>query len=198
MTPASPMPTKLQEEIVGLAESINHIVENFKKLHNPLLESTEFVPKATEQLDKISQQTEQAAHKMLDRIEQITMREENVINGLSKIAALADGAHTSELKAQLESLTDMAGQNRDDAYQIMDALQFQDITAQQMNHAAALLEEIESKLRMITGILQGEYGNEAEPGKAPVKKERAYDPHAEFVDKQAHQKDIDSMFSAKK
>jgi chemotaxis regulatin CheY-phosphate phosphatase CheZ len=198
MTTPTQLPNSLKNEIVGLTETITQIVENFKKLHNPLVESTEFVPKATEQLDKISQQTEQAAHKMLDRIEKITMREEDVIGGLKKIAPLADGTHASELQALINSLTDMAGQNRDDAYQIMDALQFQDITAQQMNHAAALLEEIEGKLKLITGILLNEQAGSAPKSDAPPKKERAYDPHADFVDKQAHQKDIDSMFAPKK
>lgn len=198
MTNTAPIPGKLQDEIARLTESITQIVENFKKLHNPLIESTEYVPKATEQLDKISEQTEQAAHKMLDRVEKITMREDEVISGLAKIASLGDGSHSAELKTLVSSLTEMAGQNRDDAYQIMDALQFQDITAQQMNHAAALLEEIEGKLRLITGILLNEHAGQAKKGDPPAKKDRAYDPHAEFVDKQAHQKDIDSMFAAKK
>jgi len=198
MTNTAPIPGKLQDEIARLTESITQIVENFKKLHNPLIESTEYVPKATEQLDKISEQTEQAAHKMLDRVEKITMREDEVISGLAKIASLADGSHNSELTTLVNSLTEMAGHNRDDAYQIMDALQFQDITAQQMNHAAALLEEIEGKLRLITGILLNEHAGQVKKGEAPAKKDRAYDPHAEFVDKQAHQKDIDTMFAAKK
>ena len=43
-----------------------------------------------------------------------------------------------------------------DAFSIMDTLQFQDITSQQMNHAASLLEDIEVKLNKIVQVLEGD------------------------------------------
>ena len=86
----------------------------------------------------------------------------------------------------------MAQANLDDVYQVMDALQFQDITSQQIQHAAAMLEQIEVKLHKIVGIVTGEK-SESPSAKANAK-QRVYDPHAEFQDKKADQNDIDSIF----
>jgi hypothetical protein len=75
----------------------------------------------------------------------------------------------------------------------MEALQFQDITAQQMDHAASLLEDVEGKLHGIISTLVGQGDMPAVP-KATAKK-RAYDPHADMVDKKTDQDTIDTLFA---
>lgn len=74
----------------------------------------------------------------------------------------------------------------------MNALQFQDITSQQMNHAASLLEEIETKLTQICQVFG--IGSETSEEESSDKKERVYDPHADLYEKKTEQKDVDSMF----
>ena len=189
---------KIQREICELSDAISRVVESFKEVKNPLMESQEKVPQATSQLDKISEQTEAAAHQMLDRVEKITQREEDIIAGLGQIREFAEGGDLDRLKSTLKEMDEKANTNLNDAYMIMDALQFQDITTQQMNHAAALLEEIETKLKSITSALNGNPVNDEqeEPTEeAPAAKTRVYDPHAEFVDKQTEQNEIDSLFA---
>ena len=194
MTAKEGLQARIQREIGELTESISGLVEGFKKLQRPLVESHEKVPQATNQLDKISAQTEQATHRMLDMIEKITQREEEVIGGIQQLREKAAAGDTSDIEQSCTTITQRAQQNLDDAYMIMDSLQFQDITAQQMNHAASILEEIESKLHQILSGIG-----------APVRKEesdqprrqRAFDPHADFVDRQANQADIDSLFEQK-
>lgn len=188
MSGTNTLHTKIQSEVVNLASSIKDIVDKFKQLHAPLSESKETVPKATEQLDKVSEQTEAATHQMLDRIEKITERDQNVIAGLKKLKDdSAEGAST------VDSLIEMVESNCGDAYLIMDALQFQDITAQQMDHAASLLEEIELKLVGIVGVLDGEQERVDDTADSLPRKERAFDPHADMFEAKTGQKDIDSM-----
>ncbi|MBD3402663.1 hypothetical protein GF420_07190 [candidate division GN15 bacterium] len=194
--------SKIQREISELSEAVNTVVESFKQVKNPLVESQEKVPMATDQLDKISEQTEAAAHQMLDRIEQITQREEELIAGLGQIKDLAASNSGDEIGLIVENITEKAETNLNDAYMIMDALQFQDITAQQMNHAASLLEDIEKKLKRIISALNGraEEQKEAATPEEPASKarDRVYDPHADFVDKRTEQEDIDSLFDRAK
>lgn len=185
---------KMQSEVVALASSINEVVEKFRQLQNPLAESRDSVPKATEQLDKISEQTEAATHQMLDKVEGISQREEEVIQGLRKIKADIANGSVAGIGSALDVLIEKAQTSCDDAFLIMDALQFQDITAQQMNHAAALLEEIEARLQSIVGVIQG--SQETDDTERQGKK-RIYDPHAEFADTKTTQADIDSLFSTK-
>jgi chemotaxis regulatin CheY-phosphate phosphatase CheZ len=98
----------------------------------------------------------------------------------------------------IEDLTEKANANLNDAFLIMDSLQFQDITAQQMDHAASLLEDLESKLQQVLITFGGEMGEEALVAAPSPKKVRAYDPHADLFEKKTAQEDIDSLFKSKK
>lgn len=184
--------TKIHHEITELTSAINGIIETFRKMKNPLVETHEKVPQATVQLDKISEQTEAAAHQMLDRVEQITQREGDVIQGLEKLKEVADKDQLSSISAAVGEIIVKANDNLDDAYMIMDALQFQDITAQQMNHAASLLEDIEGRLNVILSTLNGDESKG--DGEAAQRKVRVYDPHADLFDKKTDQSAVDSLF----
>ncbi|MFH1687335.1 MAG: protein phosphatase CheZ [bacterium] len=185
---------KIQVEIRELASSIGAIVQNFKELHSPLAESREKVPVATQQLDKISEQTEAATHRVLDLVEQIMGREEQVIDGLQKIQESMDD-HSERIPELVAGLTDLANTNLADTYTIMDALQFQDITAQQIDHAASLLEEIETKLSRIGRVIDGDDTVQAETD--PPKKNRVFDPNADLFSKKTDQAMIDSLIEQK-
>lgn len=191
MTISDALKTKIQKEVEELTLSINSIVETFRSMKSPLVESHEQVPRATVQLDKIADQTEEATHRMLDKIEEVTQRETKIINCLKALPAKASGK-LSVNEAPLGPIIEMAQVNLDDVFLVMDALQFQDITSQQIQHAAALLEDIEVKLRSIVSIVTGEKSDDnANPGNG---KKRVYDPHAEFQDKRTDQNDIDDIF----
>lgn len=197
MSTKESLQARIQQEIAELTSAISGLVEGFKKLQRPLVESHEKVPQATNQLDKISAQTEEATHRMLDTIEKITQREDDVIKGIEDIkqkASEGDVAAIEELAAEVSA---KANQNLNDAFSIMDSLQFQDITAQQMDHAASLLEDIEEKLQHILQSIGGDGALEGQTDISP-RKVRAYDPHADFVDRKANQADIDTLFSQQK
>lgn len=186
---------QIKSEVVELAEALSGLMASFNKLRTPLVESHQQVPQATDQLDKISEQTEKAAQQMLDVVESITQREEAVIADLDKIRDLASASQNSEMLKLAESASAQAQLNLDDAFKMLDALQFQDITSQQMDHAASLLEDIESKLN---GILVIVGHKSSENGGRKKKRERAFDPHADMYDKKTDQSDIDSIFEAQR
>jgi chemotaxis regulatin CheY-phosphate phosphatase CheZ len=186
---------RIQNEVADLSRALTGLIENFQKLRSPLVESHEKVPQATSQLDKISAQTEAAAGRMLDTVEQITQRDQEIIDGLKAVMSNSSSS-IKDCMPTLNAITEKANTNLNDAYAIMDALQFQDITSQQMDHAASLLEEIEGKLHSILSIV----GFDA-LGDAPdsvKKKVRAYDPHADMFEKKTDQQAIDSIFQRTK
>lgn len=193
MSSQDTLQTKIQEEIAELTTSIGEVISGFRKLQRPLLESRDKVPQATSQLDKITEQTEAVTTQMLDMVEQLTQREEEVMRGLEVVREKAKAGDVQSVDALIKELAAKSGDNLNAGYQIMEALQFQDITAQQMDHAASLLEDVESKLHGIVNILNGN------PDQAPklktMPKKRAYDPHADMVDKKTDQKAIDSLFA---
>ena len=197
MSSSENLQIRIQHEIAQLTESISGLVTTFRKLQRPLVESREKVPQATNQLDKISQQTEAVTSRMLDVVEQMTQREEEVIRGIDQIRLQAGNATTEEVTQLAQGLVVKATDNLNATYQIMESLQFQDITAQQMDYAAALLEDIEGKLHSILTTLGAKdvLGTKV-PRKLP-RKPRAYDPHADLVNHRTEQKDIDWLFSNK-
>ncbi|MCP4683888.1 MAG: protein phosphatase CheZ [bacterium] len=195
MAASDKVQAKIQREIFELTTSIAGLVASFKKLKRPLAESHEKVPQATDQLDKISEQTEAAAHQMLDQIEQITQREDELIKGTEHLKAKIQAGESEEAVRMIDKIAEMANNNLNDAYMIMDSLQFQDITAQQMDHAASILEDIETKLDTILDAMGDSVRSDRAARVAP--KTRAYDPHADLFDRKTNQEDIDSLFDKK-
>jgi chemotaxis regulatin CheY-phosphate phosphatase CheZ len=185
---------RVQREINDLSEVITALIENFKQVKSPLQESREKVPQATDQLDRVTEQTEAATHQMLDRLERITDREESVIGGLEEISRLAESGQLKDVTDIARDLHGQATDNLNDAFLIMDALQFQDITTQQINHAAALLEDIDRKLRKIIVSLDEGMDGDLADDKGSEDSSRVYDGTARYTDRQAEQKDIDSLF----
>lgn len=186
---------KIKSELLDISGTINEIVDSYKKLHSPLIETHENVPKATEQLDKISEQTEAATHRMLDTAEMITQREDEIISGLNNIKKAIENKKYDSINSLCDELAQKSSDNSNDAFVIMDALQFQDITSQQIDHAVILLEELGAKLHKILVALGTD--DMAIPDNIKSEKKRAYDPHADLFDKKTNQEDIDSLFSNK-
>ncbi|MCD6249350.1 MAG: protein phosphatase CheZ [candidate division Zixibacteria bacterium] len=183
----------VQKEISELTASISEVVAGFRKLQRPLIESHDKVPQATSQLDKITEQTEAVTAQMLDMVEKLTQREDEVLSGLETIREKIKAGETDSIDSLIETLVAKTGDNINEGYQIMEALQFQDITAQQMDHAASLLEDVEVKLH---GIINSMGDSRVQgPMLSTTSKKRAYDPNADMVTKKTDQDAIDSIFA---
>jgi chemotaxis regulatin CheY-phosphate phosphatase CheZ len=185
-------------EITALAEQVNNLAESIRELYQPLADSRDKVPQATNQLDRISQQTEDATNEVLDRIEAIARREEQILNEAATCGSAISDKRAGKAEQSLEQIKLMAGKNLDDVYTIMGTLQFQDITAQQMEYAAAILEDVESKLQTISSSIaafDSSSPQDAGPsGESRNRKQRVYDPNAEYADRRQKQNDVDSLF----
>lgn len=184
----------VQQEMVAITDKITALLDSYREVCQPLEESHKKVPTATRQLDKITAQTEAATQKMLDTVENLTRRQEEMIGKIESIAQIIS-ENMPEQQAAFSEIITQAKTNNDDAFVILDALQFQDITAQQMNYAIELLGELEFKLGKIIKSMQGEIfdPDQRDYDIAP----RAYDPHADMVKRKTNQDDIDNLFKNK-
>ncbi len=189
---------RIQHEITGLALSVAEVVKKFRELHHPLAESQEQVPRATRQLDKISEQTEAATHGMLDTIERMLEREDKTIANLREMKGAVAERRFDGIDARIDGLIENSNTNLNDTYVMMEALQFQDITSQQISHAAVLLEDIGGKLQTLLEILNGQPGLVESADPPPPRKERAFDPHADLYERQTDQKTVDSIIAERK
>ncbi len=187
---------KIQEELQGLTDSITDVVQTFKKMQAPISESREKVPQATQQLEKITEQTEEAAHQMIDKVESISRISDEIVQEIADLRQALPATYfknRSRIRDKVSSIEAKAQQNLDDAFVILNALQFQDITSQQVHHASSLMEEIENRLHQLLDVFDGKGGIEELQS---FVRQRVYDPNASFSNKQGTQDDVDSLINS--
>lgn len=129
-------------------------------------------------LNEISDATESAAFDMLD--------------GLDRALALVDRFEQEALEGKTSRV---APELREEIYNVIGHLQFQDITSQQLNHASSILHEMESHLSSFVklfgsdGILEPE---EIEPRSGPV----TFDTAATVSNAADRQELVDQLISS--
>lgn len=185
----------LQWGLTLLKRSIRELMGSLEAIQKPLSESKKKLPKATSQLDRITEQTEQAASRVLDLVEQIGNHQSDIIDLLNESINKMHNIEgiSPELIAKLEAAEEHANRSQNDTYTIMDAMQFQDITAQQINHAASLLEDVEGKIEDIVGQLDTSSILDDEESEKSFRKERVFDPNADMNIKQTDQTGVDDL-----
>ncbi len=188
----------LKRGLGALKSTIEDLTRSLREIQGPLNDTRDCLPKATTHLDRISSQTEQATHKVLDMVENISNQQVEIIDHLNKaLNVLADtGKENIAVSELLEKAEEVANRSQNDAFAIMDALQFQDITTQQINHAASLLEEVDAKIAEIFGDIDETMGIESAKKDADSDKKRkvrSFDPHADMVFKHTDQSGIDNL-----
>jgi chemotaxis regulatin CheY-phosphate phosphatase CheZ len=182
----------IHAELQELAAAIGEIVSNIKAAHQPIEESRSRVPEATQQLERITKQTEDATHRVLDMVESITNRESDVETLLKRLRRVLPSTYfrnNSRVRRILEEVATKVADNQSDAFMIMDALQFQDITAQQVEHAMTVLELVQKRLHDALASF-GE-SNLDQP-ETPQRK-RAYDPNAHYSSDFKGQSGVDEL-----
>jgi chemotaxis regulatin CheY-phosphate phosphatase CheZ len=184
----------IHAELRHLADSLSQIIKGIRVAQEPIADSRNKVPQAAEQLEKVTQQTASATHRVLDMVEAITGREGDIEKQLKELRRVLPSTYfrnNSRVKRILDGVARNVSANQNDAYAIMDALQFQDITSQQVDHAISLLEQVENRLKDVLVGLQIEVSPENEI----KRKERAYDPNAHFSNDPNEQSAVDKLLS---
>jgi chemotaxis regulatin CheY-phosphate phosphatase CheZ len=184
----------VRAELRHLADSINQIINSIKVAQEPIAESRTNVPQAVEKPEKITQQTEVAVHRVLDMVEAITGREGEIELRLKELRRVLPSTYfrnNSRVKRIVDTIRGDAAANQNDAYAIMDALQFQDITTQQIDHALSLLEQVENRLKDVLVVLQIDVGQD----NGGNGKQRAFDPSAGSSTDSNQQSQVDELLS---
>ncbi len=190
------MVDKIRRELNELTSSIGKMMELFRQIKQPIQESSEKVPSTTMQLEKVTQQTEKATHKVLDIVELLTNRNSEIIEICQKIESTIESGlgKNAEIGKLLDQIKNNANANLGDTMVIMEALQFQDITSQQIDHAVSQLEDVEGKLKTL--LVSTGMAKETEIVQNG-RKNRAFDPNAKYdAVHQNQQREVDDLISS--
>ena len=134
----------------------------------------------TAKLQEVSSATEVAANGILDGLDRATA----LVDELDAIGS-TDEARAAAARAGI----------RDELFQAIGCLQFQDITSQQLNYAASILVEMEARLADLAEALDPNTA-EAVTIKPEAVKLGAFDPGASVHGAEGRQALADSIFQA--
>jgi chemotaxis regulatin CheY-phosphate phosphatase CheZ len=117
---------------------INSVLENLRHSRDVLQQTTvDKLQHTNNKLREVSSATEVAATDMLD--------------GLDRALALVDELDAPD-QAEDERGTELRSELRNELFCLMNCLQFQDITTQQLNYASSVLVEMETRLAELAKI----------------------------------------------
>jgi len=189
----------LRTELEKLTDFIINVKDKMRSIENPLAETRASLPRVSEQLDRASAETEAATHRMLDMVEHIISHQDNVNELINDIKELVNSSGDPDKTARdnvIQRLNDLAvaSQNsQKNAFRIMDALQFQDITAQQMKQASVFFDEVEEKLHLFIEVF-GDSATSPDPLENPDVPQRIGNIKAE-VKECRNQREVDNIVS---
>ena len=168
---------KIKGNIDELASNISQMFDSLHIISKPIKESTENMPLATDHLASISEQTELATNQILDKLESMADRNSDALELISaERAKLSQQKLKGSIEKTFEKIEKTITDDLNDSYEIMESLQFQDITSQRIGFITNLLDDVEQKLGTLLSAL-----GEVTKLKVFEKKEH-FDPKAVYSD----------------
>ena len=164
--------------------------------------SDQVLTKVTEQLNKVNQSTQDAVQSVLNRVDTICDKQNDVFQQLANLKKslqeIDECKDKSELNEQVDSLEALEGEIQMEAFEIMNEMQFQDITCQQLQQANQLLDDARNKLTDFRKLLTL-FKSDSETGLIETDdgegKPRTYDPSATMKDRESRQNLADEIES---
>jgi chemotaxis regulatin CheY-phosphate phosphatase CheZ len=186
---------KYMPQIVKLVNFIEEVIPLLQTIHVNLHQSTEMIPSASEKLGKVTTATELATTKVMDIVDNVIVRLNTMYTYLGEMEEqVASPAAGDLIIRKISDLRNEVNGSHDDLFSIMNALQFQDITTQQINSIGSVIDTVQTKLYELLK------GFDEERIALNLKKSESFDPNAEFdFDRSAEsQRFVDKIIKQKK
>ena len=166
---------KFMPQIAKLVLFIEEVIPLLNSIHQDLHQSSIIIPTASEKLDKVTSATEMATTEVMNIVDNVIERLNKMSTNLGEIdEQIEKESNLSEsIKEKTEVIRQEVDGSQDDLFSIMNALQFQDITTQQINSIANVIDTVQAKLGE---LLQG---FDEEGFKVKIRN-AAFDADAEF------------------
>ena len=154
---------------------IEDIIPLLDIIYADLHQSSNLIPKASEKLDKVTSATEMAATEVMDIVDTVVARLKKIDGCLDHLEETAPEASHDSIKQTTAEIRAEIDHCQDDLFSIMNALQFQDITTQQINAIGETIDTVHLKLAELLKCF-------AEDGVTLFtrRKQVAYDADAEY------------------
>ena len=169
----------------------NDLEENRQEL---MASSNEIFEKVSRQLQKVTESTQTVATRVMDRTDRICEKQNEIFDKLAaikeKLAARGDDGDIKEVLAVVEETEAVEQDIQMEVFEIMNEMQFQDITTQQLQQANSLIMEAEKRLNEFREIIS-EVAAGSEKNIANVRE--TFDPSASMNGREERQSLADSI-----
>ena len=158
------IPAAARDEIGELSFYLGRVLLNLRQVNAHVHGSAQPMPGLLHDLKEIVKMTEIATVKVLEETEAL------VEEGRAAAALIAEArgkSHDGRVDGALARLADLVTKGNERAMTIMAALEFQDLTAQKVERAFAILEEVQARLGKIQSLVDTGQVLETEPVPAP-------------------------------
>ncbi len=183
-TELSDVPITLDKTYDIIKDIINSVSQSRAQLKGAV---EGLIKQTGDQITKVTSATEEATNKMLDVSDTLTEKQNTLIEKIDKIIE-----EKPDLTSLFEEIKEDIYSQQDDTFMILDHLQFQDITSQQLEGAFSMLGQIEEKLLLIAKLLEG---LDELSFKKMEKSSAVFDSNAEFKDQAETQAEIDKLLN---
>ena len=124
----------------------------------------------------------------------------DIMNGLERSLGVVDEMDAAAVQGDARTEADLRGKLRDELFALIGHLQFQDITTQQLAHAAAVITETENRLAELATVLGPaafEFARASVTPRSNAAQPMTYDPAASTQNAEARQAVADEIFQKK-
>ncbi len=178
---------------------ISNVVSDLELSEEELKKSSKkILTRVSEQLEKVTESTQMAVNSVLNRIDQICERQNTIFEQIVSLREkLSEKQSESESMMELLSrIENLENEIQGEAFEIMNEMQFQDITTQQIQLAQQLLEEAKQKLLDFRKVLNAFGEGVSESAREQMQAVRStFDPGATMKDREVRQKLADDVTS---
>jgi hypothetical protein len=180
--------------LAAVSLGLNEIPELLLRAYGELNSVLDSLRHSRDLLEKTATENLHVTHAKLKEVTSATeVAATDILDGLDRALALVDRLDTESEGSAAE---ETRGELRDEIFQVMGHLQFQDITSQQLSYASSVLVEMERRLAELTNLFDptffGVQPLEVNEANAPA---RTFDPAATTSDAEQRQALVDQIFS---
>ncbi len=136
-----------------------------------------------------------------DKLREVTTATEdaatNILDACDRAAQIVDVLDANDAQAvpNRAEASILRGTLRDELFLMMSALQFQDITTQQLNHASAVLVDMEDRLADVARLFDTSFDERYRGKRYDAPDEMTYDPNASTKHIEGRQALADEIFT---
>jgi chemotaxis regulatin CheY-phosphate phosphatase CheZ len=196
--PPAPDPLRSQSATAGGGSSLAALPATLLRAYGEICSVLQTLRQGRDALEQATIAKIQHTNEKLHEVSSATeLAATGILDGLDRAMALVDELDSLDASGE-ERPAEVRNQLRDELFQAIGCLQFQDITTQQLSYASSILTEMETRLSEVVHAFDPATSLPQFPvlPDQPTSEPRAFDPSASIAGAEERQALVDQLFAS--